>query len=64
MTEYGVFNDEGCIEYQFATLEAAQAAAEAYRADGDEWAQAGEICPDHAEQERDTCELCNSDDDE
>lgn len=66
MTEYGVFNDEGCIEAGFWTFAAADAVALRYRQtwdntnenDGDPNAQALEICPDHEEQPLDGCEEC------
>jgi hypothetical protein len=61
MSEYGVFNDEGCLARQFHTQEAADGEALGYRSSGDEPdAYAAEMCPDHADEEqpRDGCELC------
>lgn len=66
MPEFGVFNDEGCIESGFITLEAAEARAQEYREnyernsdeDGDPDAVAKELCPDHEEQAKDDCEEC------
>lgn len=61
MAEYAVFNDEGCIERQFHTLDTAEAAAQGYRESGDDEAYADEMCPEHDEQPRDTCEECEQD---
>jgi hypothetical protein len=69
MPEFGVFNDEGCIERGFITLEAAQVRAQEYRDNykrdyevseehGDPDAVAKELCPDHEEQAKDDCEEC------
>lgn len=68
-TEYGVFNDEGCLEAgMWSVAEAEQRAAE-YRADdeGDEDAKAHELCPEHdgrngdgtEPQPKNGCELCD-----
>lgn len=59
-TDYGVFNDSGCIDGPMSRAEAETVAA-AYRAEGDEYAKAAEICPDHGEQPRDGCEDCATD---
>jgi hypothetical protein len=58
VSEFGVFNDEGLIDPGFRTLAEAEAAARQWRGDGEEWAKAAEVCPDHEEQRRDTCEEC------
>ena len=59
MPEYGVFNDEGCIEAGLASPEAATEAAAGYVAEGEwEGTHGAAICPDHDEQEADTCEEC------
>lgn len=58
-TEYGIFNDEGCVERQFYRHSDAETAiAENY--DRDDNLRIEEMCPDHAddEQPRDGCELC------
>lgn len=59
-TEYGVFADEGCLERQFASYNAADLAAADYRAHGSPDAFASELCPDHEDEEqpRDGCEEC------
>jgi hypothetical protein len=62
-TEYAVFSDEGCLERQFATYEAAETEALGYRSSGDSPdAYAAEMCPDHADEEqpREGCEVCES----
>jgi hypothetical protein len=58
--EFGVFNDEGCIEREFYTRESADVAALRFLNAGDIHAYAAEMCPDHADEEqpRDTCEHC------
>lgn len=64
MAEYGIFNDEGCLERQFSSMKAAERAAADCRDSDDElYARAAEMCPDHAddEQPRDGCELCEID---
>lgn len=58
MPEYGVFNDEGCIDSQYVTFEQADAVAADFRRQGDESAKASEICPDHEEQPAASCEEC------
>ncbi|MFI7691746.1 hypothetical protein ACIBQ6_21945 [Nonomuraea sp. NPDC049655] len=57
-TEYGVFNDEGLVEDHLWSLGEAEAAAAQHRAQGDEFAEAREICPDHEGQPKDGCEAC------
>ena len=56
MSEYGLFNDEGCVEAQFYSVEEALRALKFYDPDDD--IDVREICPDHDEQARDTCEEC------
>ncbi|MEV8636839.1 hypothetical protein AB0395_34875 [Streptosporangium sp. NPDC051023] len=65
VTEWGVFNDEGCIEDGIYSEEEAKAAAQGYRdrydqdlENGDPHAEAKKICPDHPGQADDTCEEC------
>jgi hypothetical protein len=62
--EWGVFNDEGCIEAQFYDALAADEAAQQERELGDPHARAAEICPDHEQQPKDGCEVCWAEDDE
>lgn len=59
--EYGVFNAEGCIERGFYTRVLADVVAMRYLTGGDIDAYAAELCPDHEEQPRDTCEDCATD---
>lgn len=55
-TEFGIFNDEGCIEGEFYSREDAdRAMADRYAEDD---AHVAEVCPDHRDQERDHCEHC------
>ena len=77
-TEYGVFNDEGCIAREYGSLHTAERAAAAMRdawdrdyagehigdADADPNAYAAALCPDHDEQPADSCEDCGAEDDE
>ena len=57
-TEFGIFNDEGCIEADFFSREGAeQAMADRYSEDD---AHVAEVCPDHRDQERDHCEHCQA----
>jgi len=62
--EYGVFSDEGCLEAQFYRYEDADRAAAGYRENGDSDAYAAEMCPDHEEQPREGCDMCESENDE
>lgn len=64
MTEYGAFTDEGCFFAGFSSLASAAEEAAYAVADGDEWAYAAEICPEHEEQALHTCEECFADDEE
>lgn len=59
MTEYGVFNDEGCIDQGFWSLKEAQSQADHYRSLGETAAFASAICPDHEQQELDYCDECS-----
>lgn len=69
MTEFGVFNDEGCI-YVADTREEADAEAEKERAADDGYyadlISVHEMCPDHRDEEqpKDGCEECNTEDEE
>lgn len=58
MTEYGLFDDEGLIEGQFCSREAAHAAiADRYPYSYEEELIVAEVCPEG--QRADTCEECN-----
>lgn len=62
-TEWGLFNDEGCLEAGFwSKAEAVAAIGEHYSAEDELTAR--EVCPDHEEQARDSCEECDDDVDE
>ena len=63
MAEYGVFNDEGCLDSGYITFAQADAVAADFRRQGDEYAKASEICPDHEEQPAGECEDCLTDGD-
>lgn len=65
-TQYGIFNDEGCIEANLWSKDQAEAAL-------DLWVEEGEdredlsieaLCPDHEEQPKDGCEECATDGDD
>lgn len=59
MSEWGIFNDEGCIESQFYSVDEAEAAMAVLDAIGEEqFLSVHRICPDHEEQPQDTCEEC------
>lgn len=62
-TEFGVFSDEGKIDGGFYSFEEAQNALESLYAEEDD-VHVGECCHDHPEHEKDTCELCNAEEDE
>jgi hypothetical protein len=62
MAEWGVFNDEGCVERGLWSAKEAGLAATLHRVAGDEYAEAKEMCPDHEEQPKGACEECFSDD--
>lgn len=69
MTEYGLFNDEGCVEGQmYSPEEAVQRLAELIATgeidETDHGLAVLPICSDHDEQPRDTCEECFTDDDD
>lgn len=54
---YGIFSDEGCIEDGFADF--SEAESRRIRCYLDDDCHVGEVCPDHPEHERHTCEACN-----
>jgi hypothetical protein len=57
--QFGIFNDEGIIEDGFSTRAAAEKVLRAEYAD-ETHAEVCEICPDHPEQRKDSCEECNT----
>lgn len=60
--EYGIFCDEGLLEGGFFGIDSAERAlAERYESADEAWV--ARICPDHAEQEQEHCELCGAEDD-
>lgn len=56
--EWGIFNDEGLVEGGFCAEGAAKTAA-ATRYDPDDDVHVAEICHDHPEHERASCERCD-----
>lgn len=71
-TEYVIFNNEGCVEGGFFSPEEAQEAiARRYSDEGEDDGEddgdrlkVKEICHDHSEQARETCEECAAEDEE
>lgn len=59
-TEYGIFNDEGCVERGFWSAE--EALRELKLMDPEDHGDVKELCPEHEEQARDTCEECFAED--
>lgn len=60
--EFGIFTDEGCIECGFDTRDSAEAVAETTYRQNQVPCVVKEMCPDHEEQARETCETCNAED--
>lgn len=57
MTEYGIFNDEGCIERQFYSIkEVIDAIDDRYTFEDD--LEVHVLCEYHEEQRADVCEEC------
>lgn len=56
--EFGIFNDEGLVEGDFASLDETVAAIAERYTEEDE-VHAAEICRDHPGHERESCEKCN-----
>lgn len=54
--EYGIFSDEGLLEAGFFSRKEADTALEEFYALDD--AHVGEVCHDHPNHERETCEPC------
>jgi hypothetical protein len=63
VTEYGVFNDEGLVVGQFYDVDDAICWALMHDGAANGFA-IHEICPDHEDQARETCEACNEGDEE
>lgn len=62
MTEYGLFNDEGCVEAGFYSLdEAHEARDERYSEDE---LVVMQMCPEHEEQSYFACEDCLAEEEE
>lgn len=59
--DFGIFNDEGLVEYDFDSKEAADTTLATYGDDHGCWVS--ECCHDHPEHEKDSCEECNAEDD-
>lgn len=62
MTEYGIFNDEGCIDSGLFSKDAAEARAQSWRTMG-EACVVYALCPDHEEQPAHCCEECYGEED-
>jgi hypothetical protein len=60
---FGIFNDEGLVEGDFYSQEEAQTAIKERYSEEDDL-HVAECCHDHPEQERESCEECNSEDKE
>jgi len=58
MEQFGVFTDEGAVAADFYSKEEAEAWM-ASHCSPDDGAHVGEVCGDHPEHERTTCQLCN-----
>lgn len=61
-TEFGIFNDEGCVER--GLWSAAQAAEVLSTYDPEDEVTAHALCGEHEEQAADHCEDCNAEPDE
>lgn len=58
MVEYGLFNDEGCVERNFYDRDNAVLALTEY--DPENELRISVVCPEHGDQEADYCEECES----
>lgn len=58
MKEFGIFNDEGCIEDGFYSREEAEAAVINNYPDED-GVEVAPICEEHEEQDANHCMICN-----
>lgn len=63
MPTWGIFNDEGQVEGDFASAEAAAAAIAARYLD-DDGLHVAPCCHDHPEHAATACEVCDEDEDE
>ena len=63
-TEWGIFNDEGCIEASMWSEKEAQTELAKYYIDGERGLTVSEICPDHEEQMQGACDICDTEDDD
>ena len=63
MTEYGLFNDEGCVERQFYSVAGAETAVVS-RYDVEDELEVLAMCGEHDEQPLNGCEECDSDEDD
>lgn len=61
-TEYGIFNDEGCVESGFFSVEEAQKVARTDYHGADVEVHA--VCPDHPEERATNCEECDEQNDD
>jgi hypothetical protein len=59
MAEYGIFNDEGCVERGFYDEDKAQTTKDGSYSD-EPGVYVAEMCPDHDEQPLDFCEDCEA----
>jgi hypothetical protein len=60
--EFGIFGDEGCCERDFYSVEeASEALADRYGEDDD--LHVARCCPDHPDEEAESCESCLGDED-
>lgn len=59
MTEYGIFSDEGLVAGDFYDRETAERWM-AENTDADDGLHVAEICGDHRDHEKETCEECNT----
>ena len=59
-SEYGIFNDEGMIDGPFYSKGEAEKVMAELVAQDEPNLTVSEICPDHAEQDRYSCEECEA----
>jgi hypothetical protein len=57
MTEYGLFNDEGCVEAGFYAIEEAEFAIRTKYSGGDELSIL-EVCREHDGEPKSSCQNC------
>lgn len=63
MDEFGIFNDEGCVESGFHSLDEAQAAIQS-RYSPDDMLHSARVCHDHENSEAEHCEECAADEED